>query len=330
MVTQFEVIPAAKCSKRDVISALDIYCKSVDAGSMSDTNQIKDYIWNAKYHIHEPRKMFFHVLYGNNNSVEGFSEFAYLPENQVLVLDYLCTRQRNHVLFYVFYHMVLQGIEEELKKHGLIIRYIITEFSLTQAEGKLIDMDSNFFRHLLSNEDYKLLKYPYFQPPLLKHECAKEFNLAIKLIATGDGNPFVIEYPQYLAIVQELYFSHYLPWFKNDVAYKEIITSLLERIQSEILKAKDLVPISLVQCRLFEEGQCPKLSVESITFSRAKKARWKKIVLLTTWILLPLLVLAVCILPQFSKIAGIVCSFLTIIAGIISIASVNKDIFSRK
>lgn len=30
MVTQFEVIPAAKCSKRDVISALDIYCKSVD------------------------------------------------------------------------------------------------------------------------------------------------------------------------------------------------------------------------------------------------------------------------------------------------------------
>lgn len=330
MVTQFAVVPAEKCSKKDVIAALDIYCKSVDGGSMTDTNQIKDYIWNAKCHTHEPREMFFHVLYENSKSVEGFSEFAYLPENQVLVLDYLCTRQRNHVLFYIFYHMVLQEIEEKLKRRGFNIRYIITELSLTQADGKLIDKDSNFFRQLLSNENYRLLKYPYYQPPLLKYESAKEFNLAIKLIAAGDVNPFVIEYPQYLTIIQELYFSHYLPWFKNDVAYKEIIASLLERIKSEILKTKDLVPISLVQCRLFEEGQCPKLPVESITFSRAKKARWKRIILLTTWIMLPLLVLAVCILPQFSKMAGIVCSFLTIIAGIISIASVNKDIFSRK
>ena len=44
MELQFEVKSADKCSKRDILSALDIYCKSVDPGSMTDTNQIKDYI----------------------------------------------------------------------------------------------------------------------------------------------------------------------------------------------------------------------------------------------------------------------------------------------
>ena len=45
---QFSVLPAIKCPKKDVIAALDIYCKTVDQGSMTDTNQIKDYIWNSK------------------------------------------------------------------------------------------------------------------------------------------------------------------------------------------------------------------------------------------------------------------------------------------
>lgn len=79
-----------------------------------------------------------------------------------------------------FYHMVLNEIERDLQKRGLFIEYIVTEFSLTQTDGKLIDRDSNYFRQLLSNENFKLLKYPYYQPPLQKDEQAEEFNLAIK------------------------------------------------------------------------------------------------------------------------------------------------------
>ena len=165
MLLQFKVIPAGKCPKKDVLEAIEIYCKTVDSGSMTDTNQIKDYIWNPKAHSHETRSMFFYLLYGNNDIVDGYAEFAYLPKNQVLVLDYLYTRQRNHVLFYNFYHMVIQEIEETLKKRGQFVRYIITELSLAQKDGKLIDADSNYFRHLLSNENYRLLKYPYYQPP---------------------------------------------------------------------------------------------------------------------------------------------------------------------
>lgn len=114
MRLQFTVLPATKCPKRDVITALDIYCKTVDQGSMTDTNQIKEYIWNPKEHAKEKRTMFFYLMYNQNNEVIGFAEYAYLPENQVLVLDYLCTSHRNHMLFYNFYHMALNEITNEL------------------------------------------------------------------------------------------------------------------------------------------------------------------------------------------------------------------------
>lgn len=327
---QFKVVSATKCTKKDIISAIDIYCKSVDPGSMTDTNQIKDYIWNPKEHSPEPRAMFFHLLYGSDNMVEGFSEFAYLPENQVLVLDYLCTRQRNHVLFYNFYHMVVQEIEEVLKKKGQFVRYIITELSLTKIDGKLVDVDSNYFRHLLSNENYRLLKYPYYQPPLLQHEEAKEFNLAIKLMSVDDNSFLILEKAQYLSIVRELYYSHYLPWYRDCQGFENIIQQLYSRIENEIFQSKESGPIVLVQCKLFEEGQCPKFTSENITLPRMRTKKRKMRILVLIWSFLTILTFVLCIVPSFSEATTIVCSFLTIMAGIISIVSFRKDFFGSQ
>lgn len=327
---QFKVVPAAKCTKKDVILAIDIYCKSVDPGSMTDTNQIKDYIWNPKEHSQEPRTMFFYLLYGSDNEVEGFAEFAYLPENQVLVLDYLCTSQRNHVLFYNFYHMVVQEIEEVLKRKGQFVRYILTELSLTKINGKLIDVDSNYFRHLLSNENYRLLKYPYYQPPLLPHEEAQEFNLAIKLMSADGDGLLILEKAQYLSIVRELYYSHYLPWYHNRQGYEELIHQLLLRIKSEIFQSRESGPIVLVQCKLFEEGQCPKYTAENVTLPRVKKKKRKIRVLILIWSILTVLTFVLCTVPLFSEATTKVCSFLTIIAGIISIVSFRKDFFGSQ
>lgn len=330
MVLQFEVKPADKCSKRDILSALDIYCKSVDAGSMTDTNQIKDYIFNSKDHKQESRTMFFYLLYGSDGAVEGFSEFAYLPENQVLVLDYLCTRQRNHVLFYNFYHMALQEITEALKKKGQFIRYIITELSLTQKDGKLIDIDSNYFRHMLSNENFQLLKYPYYQPPLLQHEQAQEFNIAIKLMSVDNSGLLILDTKRYLAIIKELYCSHYLEWFKHISGFEEIIDQLQSRIEAEIFSNKDSSPIALVQCKLFEDGQCPKFTAENMTLPKIKRKKRKAGVLIAIWGTLSVLTFVLCIVPAFAAIATTLCSFLTIIAGFISIFSFRKDLFGTK
>lgn len=329
LVLQFSVLPAIKCPKKDVITALDIYCKTVDQGSMTDTNQIKDYIWNAKEHINESRTMFFYIMYDKNHEVIGFAEYAYLPQSQVLVLDYLCTSQRNHMLFYNFYHMVLNEITDELKKNGQFIRYVITELSLNQKDGKLIDADSNYFRHLLSNENYRLLKYPYYQPPLLKHEKAEEFNIAIKLISS-ENNDFYLSKDQYLLILEELYTSHYLTWFINDVSYPEIIQNLLSRIKTEIPKSENSDGIALVQCHLFEDGQCPKFTAENITIPRERKRKHKALVYVILWGILSIITFLLCIIPQFNSVSTVLCSFFTILAGIISIISFRHELFGSK
>ena len=327
MVIQLKVVPAIKCPKRDVISALDIYCKAVDPSSLTDTNQISDYIWNTKDHQAEPRQMFFYLLYDSGGTVEGFSEFAYLPENQVLVLDYLCTRQRNHVLFYNFYHMTIQEIEELLQKKGRYIRYILTELSLTNINGQLVDIDSNYFRHLLSNENYRLLKYPYYQPPLLPQDEVNEFNLAITMTGMPMDSSLVLPKKQYLSIVKELYCSHYLTWYKNIPHFEEVIKTLLNRIEQEIIQNKDTDPITLVQCKLFDEGQCPKITTENITLHRQRKKKWKIIVPFSLWSSLAILTFLFCAIPRFSNFVAAACSFLTILAGMISIVSLRNDFF---
>ncbi len=326
MQLQFSVLPASKCPKKDVIAALDIYCKTVDQGSLTDTNQIKDYIFNAKNHRDEKRSMFFYILYDQNNMVIGFAEYAYLPENQVLVLDYLCTQQRNHMLFYNFYHMVLQEITNALRKSGQFVRYIITELSLNQKDGKLVDIDSNYFRHLLSNENFKLLKYPYYQPPLLNFEEAEEFNIAIKLVST-DWDDFSLSNAQYLSIIEELYKAHYLEWFRSDSSFANVIDNLLERIKKEIPKKENSDGIALVQCHLFENGQCPKFTAENVTIPRKNKKKWKSFFLISIWAILSISTLFLCIIPEFSKVCTILCSFLSIIAGLISLVSFRRELF---
>lgn len=325
---QFRIAPAEKCSKADVIAGIDIYCKTVDPGSLTDTNQIKDYIWNHKRHLGEARIMFFYLLYGNDGMVEGFSEFAYLPENRTLVIDYLCTKERNHVLFYNFYHMAVEETERTLKAKGKFVRYIITELSLNKADGILVDPDSNYFRRLLSAEGFRVSKYPYYQPPLDRNGEIKEFSLAFKLSSITGNEMFLLEPAQYISIVKELYLSHYLVWyesFPNGGGIGEIIKGLPGRIEREFPKKHGFEPISLVLCELYEEGQCPKYTAENITLLKEKKRRWGTIGFVAAWIVFSLLTFFLCAVFEKSKAVTITCSVLTIIAGFISIISFGKD-----
>ena len=323
----YRVLPAHKCSKSDVISALEIYCNSVDYGSFTDTNQIKDYIWNPKNHANKSRKMLFYILYDQDDTVLGFAEFAYLPRNKVLVLDYLCTKQRNHMLFYVFYHMVLAEITSELKKTGQFIRFIITELSLQQENNRLVDLDSNYFRHLLSKEDFRLLKYPYYQPPLLNGNKSEEFSIAIKFLAQTDS--VVLEREQYFSLIQELYLSHYLEWYQSDSSYENTLQKLLFRIQNETPSKVQTKDIEMVKCHLFDDGQCPKYKAENITLPRERKKKRKASLLNLLWITLCLITFILCTAPCLNRWISSVSSALTIVAGVITIVLFKRDFISK-
>lgn len=332
MTLHFEVRPAAKCSKKDVITAMGIYSSTVDSGSRTDTNQIKSYIWNNQNNHNDKRDLFFYLFYGNDGSVEGFAEFAFLHTSRVLILDYLCTKKRNHMLFYNFYHMVLQEIENNLKRKSLFIEYIVTELSLARVEGKLVDRDSNYFRHLLSNEHFKLLKYPYYQPPLQSGGEMEAYNLAIKRYATDLDDSLFLTRKQYMQIVEDIYVAHYLEWYSglgSGERYEQIIKALVACIESEFPVSSSPEPISFIQCKLLDEGQCPKFEIENYTISTEKKHHRRKIAVISIWLLLSVTTAFVCIVPIFVEWSAKLCSFLTIISGLISIVTFRKDIFKR-
>ena len=331
MTLQYRVSPAINCPKKDVITALDIYCKTVDDGSLTDTNQIKDYIWNPKKHSGEERRMFFYLFYNGNNEVCGFSEFAYLPHCKILFLDYLCTSQHNHVLFYLFYHMVLNDISNELKEDACFVRYIITELSTNQVNGVLCDKDSNYFRHLLTNEGFQLSKYPYYQPPLLPSDEPREFNLAIKLIASDDSSGLFLNRKLYFMIVHEIYYSHYLEWFNcfspNDT-YTNAIKDLFSRIIAEMPNDSVAESISLIKCKLFDEGQCPKYNAQSLTLDREKAFKRGKIITMSAWGFFSVLTFILFLIDN--NLASKASAFISIIAGAISIVSFRRDLFPYK
>lgn len=329
MTVNFEVRPAAKCPKKDIITAIGIYSSMVDSSSRTDTNQIKCNIEDPKGNHTRNRDLFFYLFYGNDGAVEGFAEFAFLRSSSVLVLDYLCTKERNHMLFYNFYHMVLKEIEDDLQRHGLFIEYIITELSLTQTGGKLVDRDSNYFRYLLSNENFKLLKYPYFQPPLQDSEDAEEFNLAIKRYSKDTDGLFFLTKEQYLRIVKDIYMVHYLEWYRNyrdGDRYKQIVEELLDRIESEFLPAAAPETIALVQCKLFEEGQCPKYEAENYTLSSGRKRKRRKVIIILVWLLLSAITAVLCTFSIFTEWSAKLCAFLTIIPGLLSL---KNELFHR-
>lgn len=275
--------------------------------------------------------MFFYILYNINGDVEGFAEFAYLPQNSVLVIDYISTINRSNVQFYCFYHMAKQEIEETLKKRGQYVKYYVTELSLNQVDGKLIDYDSNFFRHMLSNENYIKLPFPYYQPPLADNiEDVQEFSLAISLNSNNSADTIYFKKDIYLQILKELYYSHYLDWFQNYCnreEYSAVLDKIYSKISNEISGDEKGSELALVQCKLYEEGQCPKISVDNITLPRLKKKRRRKIVTSSVWILFSSLTFIACIIPCLSEYTAIACSFLTIVAGIISIITAKKDLF---
>ena len=334
MMLQYRINSASLCPRKDVIEAMDIYCKTVDEGSLTDTNQIKDYIWNAKRHCNEERIMFFYILYDDEDKVCGFSEFAYLPKNRVLFLDYLCTDKRNHVLFYLFYNMVLNEITTELKKKALFIRYIITELSTSQVNGVLSDKDSNYFRHLLTIEGFQLSKYPYYQPPLDQNDEAKEFNLAIKLVSAGMSSDLILDKKLYLSLVSEIYFYHYLAWFKNYSVRKESIRSLIQglynSVENEMPNNSSLESILLINCRLFDEGQCPKYNAQNITLGREKKRKRYKTITIIAWAFFTILTFVLFIIDYKDVLASKISAFVSILAGAISIVSFRRELFRTK
>ena len=97
------------------------------------------------------------------------------------------------------------------------------------------------------------------------------------------------------------------------------VDELLIRIESEFLPATVPETIALVQCKLFEEGQCPKYEAENYTISAGRKLKRRKVIVILVWFMLSVITAALCTFSIFEEWSARLCAFLTVIPGLISL-----------
>lgn len=323
----YNIKNAYKAKQSDLIKALSIYAKTADKFAQTDTNQIMDYI-SKKYN--ENRVMFFFVLY-LNGEVCGFAEYAYLKENKVLMLDYLCTENRNHTLFYNFYQMIFEEINRILNSKKLFIEFIVTELSLLKHGKKLIEKDSNYFRQILSFEQFHILNIPYKQPYLGKKLEFFEYSLAIKANCYEDIS-HIYNKNFYMSLISEIYKEHYLQWYLH---YTDNKKELIEAFNDNIALLNKEYPseayveeIYSVNCRLFDKGICNQIKPETITLSKQRKKNIKKYLVCTIWILLSISSILLCYFQDELSITKYISTFvnaITMITGIIALLPSKKN-----
>ena len=329
METNYKIRLVTNVKDKDLLDALDIYIHTVDENSETSTSEIRDYI-SQKYK--DTRKMFFYILYVNN-TVVGFAEYGYLPKSEALLIDYICTYPRNHTYFYNFYHMLYEDISVILKKGNFYIKYIITELSLKKdKENRYIDIDSNYFRQLLSMEGFKVLKTPYFQPYCnMKHELSfMDFNIVIKPLINGLSSKTQISEEFYFELLSDIYKNHYVTWYEKYMDPEQVETffdKLLYKAKKEFTNKIEIDDITLVNCVLFQNGLCNQVSSENITLQAKRKYQLKQWIVRILCVVFAITTAIFCYSDFFNTEVTFFCSLLTILSSIVALYQFVKDQF---
>lgn len=332
MEAKYRIKLVTSIKDKDLTEALDIYLHTVDENSETPTSQIRDYIQN-KYD--DTRKMFFYILY-TNDKVVGFAEYGYLPHSEVLLIDYICTNPRNQTLFYNFYQMLFEDISILLKKNDHYIKYIITELSLKKNnDNKYIDVDSNYFRQLLTMEGFKILKTPYYQPYYnLRHELSvTEFNIVIKPLFNGLYPKTTIDKVFYQEILTDIYENHYVAWYEKYMDSEQVhkfFSDLLKRAQKEFTDKIEIDDITLVNCVLFQNGLCQQISTENITLKKRRTHCFKQWALRISCVIFSVATGMFCYFDRFGFAETFLCAVLTILSSTISLGQFIKERFSSR
>lgn len=333
MNTNYTIRLIKSANDKDLVEALDIYIHMVDEHSETSTSQIRDYIQN-KYK--DARKLFFYVLYANDKIV-GFAEYGYLPQSAALFIDYICTNPRNHIYFYNFYHMIFEDVSELLKKKNYYIKYIITELSLKKDnKNKYIDVDSNYFRQLLTFEGFKILRTPYYQPYYnnMKQELLwDDFNIAIKPLINGLYSQTTVDKVFYKELLTDIYINHYAVWyekFMEQTKVEQFFTNLLNIIEKEFTDKIEIDNITLVNCTLFQNGLCKQISTENITLKKKRTYYTKQWTMRIFCVLFSIATGVFCYLEKFDLSETFVCALLTILSAAISLGQFMKERIFQK
>lgn len=209
----FKIKKFESSKDKDFIKALKIYNDTIPVETKTDTNEITYFL-----DLREPRnrEMFFLGLY-YNQEVIGFAECAYLFKTKTIIIDYFTLQSNLNIngIYYPLFSLLL-----EFFSHNLIdYDYLVSEVSIRSVEEN-VDQESYYNKKLLYAEDFRIIDSPYPQPKLgtYNYESNFELRLMIKSIKSID----FLKTDTFVAIVNDIYYNHYLDWYKNFMSNEEI------------------------------------------------------------------------------------------------------------
>lgn len=211
---------------RDFVKALKIYNDTIPVETKTDTNEITFFL-NLK--DKRNREMFFFGLY-YNEEVIGYIESAYLSQTKTIILDYITLKSEFNIngIFYPLFSLFQQYFSDNLIDYD----YIVTEVSIRSIEEN-VDKESYYARKLLQAEDFRIIDIPYPQPQLGLNNYESNFDLRLMIKALN--RIISIKSETYKAIVNDIYYNHYLDWYKTFLSDEECL-KYKKHIDEQIMK----------------------------------------------------------------------------------------------
>ena len=275
MNQKYELRPILSANENVFAESIKIYLQVMPADVKTDTNEIA-------YFLEHPispngRRMFFFALRYQGSTI-GFAQFAYLPHQKIIFMDYLAlsTDYKKNSIFYPFFSMLMIYFNDI----GLNYDYFVTEIG-AQNYDKAVDDDSAFLRRVLAMEDFKIIDAPYRQPALgvNKYESNIEAHLYLKTSA-----PFqTISREFYENIIHEIYYEHYDQWYKDcltEIDY-QVYHSHIENQYAHIVQSLHcghqirLIDCISCECSYFSLS-CPAPHITTAGFAPQRKRKIPK------------------------------------------------------
>lgn len=229
----------------DCQEALRIYRDSTPHDVFTASYQMEHYM-ETPLNDSGNRKFYFFGLYCDAELM-GFAELAYVKRTGILMLDYLSFKKQ-----YKSKNVVCPLLDLILDYLSYLdYSYVIAEVS-RRNHGKDIDSDSLFFLEMLATDGFYIARAPYSHP-ILEDNFESDFKAI--LLVKPRSNVTCMRKMTYLQIVKDIYFTHYLEWYKPfegdvnrdkryydhlNVKYRIICSKMSCRFKVKMVEASEL------------------------------------------------------------------------------------------
>ena len=252
---RFSVKRFTSSKDKDFVKAIMIYNDTIPIDTKTSSNEIMYFVDHCS--SQPKRVMYFFGLYWDDQLV-GFMETGYLVTTKTIISDYIVLKEeyRLNSVFYPLFSLVQRYFSE----HLIDFDYIATEVS-TKCPEQSVDAESFFSKKMLQMEDFRIVDMLYRQPRLGldNYESNFDFQLMIK----SKQSISCIKKETYLAIVYDIYFEHYYPWYEvadksRSNEYKLHLDNEYEHIKQQVEKTKGDIPLTIqgISCSFYQAPDC--------------------------------------------------------------------------